>query len=687
MSSDVLTFGDWDVTFTDGAAVSSISSHILHTDLLLKNLSSQVTNQMLQAEIAQFGSEASVMRDSRRKRARIRFLDAEPAKQALAVLDSKRLGPSRIEVTLDRTKDLQWIEDGILLSYDTCETTASVSFLTAEEATEALGLNRSMFQGRRLRVTQESETRLLVEELPAIFDEDDLLTFFGAQTIEITRDFGEDSDIHALLQALIREQPGCASLHVVPLPAELGRGAGWIRMYNEERVKEVATEVRGLRPIFLGGNVVQAHRAQCFVWKVSPEHIHAVYSLLDELEIEGAYLKYDAKATEEQEVRLVASDLRKLRAAHCKIDVIINGMVWTNGGPIWDRHWVSEEGRAFIQEVNQVSTAYVRANMFERIVRIAGREEAKDCAIAMLQSYLDKLDKERHLIKLPKELMQEFITHGLPRLGNSLYHFDSTIGKRQDVEFKGSDDARQQLYLVLDQCATEVSLRSRGGDRPTCGICTTTVTDPLELECGHVYCAECVIHLVTSAVDFPVQCIVENCNYAPSLRVLRRIAPPPQYRRMLEISFRSHLRGSTQYFPCPTIDCPQLWNVNSHKDPSRRITQCSTCLICICMACKVEEHTGMTCAEYQRSRAYHAAERDMATWRATRGAAIKTCPSCGCITERIDGCPHIHCTQCNAHWCWECRRVFPRIELVYSHIRRRHILAARQFLAPAHLER
>lgn len=342
---------------------------------------------------------------------------------------------------------------------------------------------------------------------------------------------------------------------------------------------------------------------------------------------------------------------------------------------MWDRYWVTDEGKRFIQEVNDISAAHVRADFLERTITISGMEEARDCAKGLLQSHLDELDRLPHRIKLPKELMEYFLEHGLPRVVHRLSHFESTLGRKTDVEFKGSDVARQELNTVLDQCASEIKIRSEA-QRPTCPVCTTEVTNPLRLECGHIYCAECLVHLVTSAMDFPIQCISAECGKAPSLRILQRVVTPSQYRQVLIVSFRSHLRGNNSLHPCPTTDCPQLWSTSSV------VSQCSTCLARICSSCKVETHIGMTCDEYQRSRLLHQSEKLLATWRVSRGGSVKACPSCGTIVEKTEGCPHIHCIHCNAHWCWECARAMPRAELVYAHIRRRHALAAARWLAP-----
>lgn len=683
MSSDTLTFEDWDVTFTDGARVTIIKEHKSHTDILLKNLSSSFSNAQLQAEISKFGS-ASVMRDSRKKRARVRFLDAGTAAIAMADLDNKRLGVSRVEAILDRSKDKQWIEDGILLVYDACHTTAQVAFKNPTEATEGLKLHRSIFQGRRIRLTRENELNLYVEELPAMVDADDLLTFFMADSVSITRDFGEEADISELLQSLIREQPGCASLQLAPLQTEPEQGAGWIRMSNEERAAEVSKEIRGLRPIFLGGNTVHTRRAQAVVWKLVPDHHTVVHSELQNLNFDDVYIQYDPDTTEEVELRLVASDLGKLRAAKETINGILEGEVWNEDGtPLWDRFWTTPEGKIAIQDANEIAGVHVDVSLSKRSVRIIGQQEGREIAKLLLQKKLEELDQRAHFIKLPKDEMEYFLEHGAPRLTNILSAFSTTVGRSKDILFHGNDITRQLFFNILDQCATEVSIRNAGASRPTCPVCTSAVVEPFSLECGHTYCLECLNHMLGSASAVPVECVAEGCRQAPSLRILRHILSPPQYRRLLETAFQAYLRHNDKFHPCPTVGCLQIWTINPTAKANIQIAQCSCCLVRICVVCKVEEHAGITCEEQQRAIASQRSERQFATWKAERG--IKSCPSCSRDVEKIDGCPHIHCSQCNAHWCWECGRVASRPAIIYAHIRRRHGREARRYLAPVDL--
>jgi len=36
---------------------------------------------------------------------------------------------------------------------------------------------------------------------------------------------------------------------------------------------------------------------------------------------------------------------------------------------------------------------------------------------------------------------------------------------------------------------------------------------------------------------------------------------------------------------------------------------------------------------------------------------IKICPTCGILTEKVNGCNFMDCIKCKIGWCWECNKV------------------------------
>ncbi len=49
----------------------------------------------------------------------------------------------------------------------------------------------------------------------------------------------------------------------------------------------------------------------------------------------------------------------------------------------------------------------------------------------------------------------------------------------------------------------------------------------------------------------------------------------------------------------------------------------------------------------------------------------KDCPGCGVKVEKTYGCNHIHCSNCDVSWCWECENIF-HSDQIYNHMWKKH---------------
>lgn len=36
---------------------------------------------------------------------------------------------------------------------------------------------------------------------------------------------------------------------------------------------------------------------------------------------------------------------------------------------------------------------------------------------------------------------------------------------------------------------------------------------------------------------------------------------------------------------------------------------------------------------------------------------VKSCPNCGAVTEKFEGCNHMSCAYCQIEWCWLCGKI------------------------------
>ena len=87
-----------------------------------------------------------------------------------------------------------------------------------------------------------------------------------------------------------------------------------------------------------------------------------------------------------------------------------------------------------------------------------------------------------------------------------------------------------------------------------------------------------------------------------------------------------------------------------------------------CARCKVEQHFGETCDEYQeRSNGQLGA---LQKWMDEGNA--KRCPRCNTIVQKTYGCNHMECPGCFAHFCWICLAAFADSGATYAHLTAKH---------------
>ncbi|VDK30705.1 unnamed protein product [Gongylonema pulchrum] len=89
---------------------------------------------------------------------------------------------------------------------------------------------------------------------------------------------------------------------------------------------------------------------------------------------------------------------------------------------------------------------------------------------------------------------------------------------------------------------------------------------------------------------------------------------------------------------CPRTHCGAafFWDFS----PPDFIVTCPECEHSFCAICRYEK---CICSETTAT-------------EETIERTCRKCPSCGAPTEKSGGCSHMHCIQCNSHWCYLCRK-------------------------------
>ena len=83
-----------------------------------------------------------------------------------------------------------------------------------------------------------------------------------------------------------------------------------------------------------------------------------------------------------------------------------------------------------------------------------------------------------------------------------------------------------------------------------------------------------------------------------------------------------------------------------------------------------EEHEGLTCEQYAKSKDTAEVDRLFRSWRQQHD--VRDCPKCGAAIEKRDGCNHMECAACRAHICWYCMAVLPGSKECYAHMTEKH---------------
>ena len=183
-------------------------------------------------------------------------------------------------------------------------------------------------------------------------------------------------------------------------------------------------------------------------------------------------------------------------------------------------------------------------------------------------------------------------------------------------------------------------------DASDCPICFCRPEGSIQLleGCGHSYCGDCFEGWLGQA-HFPFVCLAAGCQRPIALRDLKsRLGESfiPLLRLALDEHVNSH--GDDLRF-CVTPDCP-----NVYATVGERVVCCSTCAVSVCTRCHVEDHAGLTCEEYEMSKAPADGVRNSII----EECLTDRCPRCRKAFFDFDGCFAVKCANCPCGFCGWC---------------------------------
>ncbi|KIM87741.1 hypothetical protein PILCRDRAFT_814454 [Piloderma croceum F 1598] len=259
-------------------------------------------------------------------------------------------------------------------------------------------------------------------------------------------------------------------------------------------------------------------------------------------------------------------------------------------------------------------------------------------------------------------------------------------GKGKDRPFTTTDD----LLLSVDG---PTGSTSSGPDDftgkglahvyPICGICgdafqnthsplsaslsansSTRLPFGLHLPCPpqHTYCVNCLSLYIISKLDpdgtggapdeqkiFPIRC--PECPLDQwTVGIQDDVAERILTRDRITLWHHRKLLDSLPRYYCPNRQCSTL--VLLHEDPGEPQATCPLCTTVMCVPCKTQWHTDLTCEEYQALPLDERSPEDQLLIQLAKEKKWRRC-DCGIMIDLAFGCNHMTC-HCGRHFCFKC---------------------------------
>jgi E3 ubiquitin-protein ligase RNF144 len=192
-------------------------------------------------------------------------------------------------------------------------------------------------------------------------------------------------------------------------------------------------------------------------------------------------------------------------------------------------------------------------------------------------------------------------------------------------------------------------LKRTGLKRPSTQACTSCLTtyqakNLITLPCKHPYCDPCLKSALASLLHPNNPKAFTYCPSSPPLPLDQ--ATPFLPTPALLKSYRTAVSLTADPSPlyCATPPCAAYVPITQRTDG---LGSCTACNAKTCMACRSSAHRG-PCKEDE------AGQRvvDMG-----KEQGWQSCPRCGMMAERKEGCPHMSC-PCGQDFCYGCGEVW-----------------------------
>ena len=677
------------VKLSAGFYVEGITTGFETSFVLLHGIPSQMgTDKLLQ--LLQPIRNISEIRMSERslhptKTAKIYFSKPEDAQSALPGL--KRLAPSGMELSVQMpisTSNLNAVfkDSMVVVELQPPGKTWYAGYPNATDAQKAIAQCRAMawespVDGQiHTGLPAAGPVTVKFRGLPAGFEEQDIKQFANPSSVLCERTkYTNLVRATGIIKSILERYGKVLSFRVHQSTSKV---TAYAQFSSTTEANAACAHLDGMTPPFTGKTRIYAHHDRTVEYRLSAETFSRAASDIEALK-EHVWKRYrhDASINISGRSPIIVELRTRILGILGKIkqefEKTLSGeVIKSNGKIIWDDFFAQPSGFEYLQELQvQNSRVVIRDESATRKIRLFGPpQEREEIARRIIDKVLELRAQQISFIPLAGHFIGIFMSKevlDLQRaLGPEIVSLD--IANRR-LRIRGDESTHRTAVDLVHKVRSRYHERRLRGNNDLCPVCLDEPTQSVRLRCGHRWCSACLTSYLVSAISskaFPLNCLGNEaqCDVRIPLSVASDLLAAEQFQAVAEAAFSSHVQcHSDEFHYCPSPDCPQVYRAKQ-KSLTGTTVQCPSCLLRICAACHQEAHEGFTCADDDSW------NEEMQEW--AKDHDVKRCPGCRITIERIEGCNHMTCTNCQTHICWVCMKTFPKGEGIYGHMREEH---------------
>jgi hypothetical protein len=312
--------------------------------------------------------------------------------------------------------------------------------------------------------------------------------------------------------------------------------------------------------------------------------------------------------------------------------------------PVWSPFFAHRYFDAYAAEIEHFSGAFVLRDSRRRELRLYGNSGA----IERAKEGIKKFVQNCHSVRLSTFASRRHFSNAKNRPEGVLYDTSRSLlivhGAATAELLTSSLAALETRGGKNGGGSADTQRLAHGGECPVC-YCPPDEGSSLRLSsCGHSYCKDCFESWIGQG-HFPLNCLTADCATPVSMTELSTVLGDG-FLPLLRLALDEHVNTHSESLRfCITPDCPQVYALDGE-----RMVYCSTCAVSICTCCGVEDHLGLTCAEYAKSKA----PADKIRNHILEEILTMKCPRCSKAFLDFDGCFALSCSNCPCNFCGWC---------------------------------